>query len=440
MATTTLAVLEQRLSEQIGDYISELTTTNITTNTSILSTGFKTFSDAEDDAFNDWHVYLNTTANPTVERKVSDYVDTSGTITVFGANLAAESTARAVNLQRFPRTSKVNAIKDALREIYPVLYEYITDTTLVASNILPNSSFEDWAQTTYPDEYTKSATVTLVKTTTAGLIRGDAASCKATAGAATDYFHISSKNYPRLLDLQGHTVSFKAWAYPEEANDASIVIYTVSNDGSTTQTLTSTSTNAAGVWTLLELTEQAINGDLDYLELRFYIKTNAKYVYFDATRLIGLSGYEYLLPTDLALGSIKRVSIQTAGSSDDPCDDIHPRKWESIAGWSIVRDGSSRFIRLPYLFGKPYRIKLEGITPFTDPSADTSTITIEAERVNLIVALAKYKFYSIYAQPASSEDTNRYKSLAYEAFAEYQRLKPSLRMPMQSGLASLPVY
>ena len=56
MGTTTLATIDQRLSEAIDDFIELDTTTNLSTNNYIVATGLNEYDDGSDDAFNNWWV------------------------------------------------------------------------------------------------------------------------------------------------------------------------------------------------------------------------------------------------------------------------------------------------------------------------------------------------------------------------------------------------
>jgi len=60
--------------------------------------------------------------------------------------------------------------------------------------------------------------------------------------------------------------------------------------------------------------------------------------------------------------------------------------------------------------------------------ADTDTIELENEKVNLLIAYAKYKLYQMVEGPVSSQDTRRYETNSGKAYGEYMRLLPKLRM------------
>ena len=424
--TTTLLALEELFSESIGDWLEFDTTTNITTNTSIVSTTLNQYDDGENDHFNNWWVYITEGNNVGVHRKISDYATSGGILTVYGANLSAEAGAVTCRLHRYNRDTKVNAINRAIERIYPALHKKLDDMTLITDNALPDGSFESWSSTTALTHYTASA-ITFAQTSTGGLVRNGTYSVKATAGATDDYYYISSDSYPRLLDLMGRTINFKCWAYPEVADDTTIVIYTLQADG-TAQTLTSTTSCPAGQWTLIELESQALNDDLVEIQFRFYVATDTKYAYFDDARVIGRSIREYLLPDDFVLGHVSQVLVQTSGYSDEPCDDLLPVHWD-WQNHSIYNDGTNVFLRLKEYNTSAHRIRLRGYKPLETLSADTDTITLEAHRIPLLIAQAKVIFWELEETPVAINDVARFQFKANQAKNDLNDLFPRLSMP-----------
>lgn len=345
--STTLATLRQRTMESISDFIEVAVTTAIAASTSVISTNLNEYDGGADDYFNNWYCYITNENNAGVERQVSDYATSTGTLTVRGANLTSDGANLAtIWVCRHSVLQKIDkAINRAIEELYPSLHKRLDDLTLITGNILPNASFEDWASSSYPDFYGVT-NATAAETTTAGLIRGQRGTTSAlvTASAADGYVYISSDNYPRLLDLMGHDVDFYAWAYPSAADDAFLTIYTVSNDGSTTQTLSSTTSCPASVFTRLELEDQTLNDDLEEIQIRFRVHTNGETCYFDDAVVCGKNLYEYLLPDNFQNGSVDQVYRQTEGYSDDVAAyDLHPRKWQS-EGFSIIDDGTYKYL------------------------------------------------------------------------------------------------
>ncbi len=424
--TTTAAILEQRLSEQIGDWLEFDTTTGHITGVTITSTELTAYDSGQNDYFNDWWLYITEGDNAAIQRQVSDYATSGGVLTVRGANLTTANAAITCRLHRYNRDLYIRAFNDTNRELSSYLFKRLDVAELVAGNILPNSHFRDWAATTAPDKYAMiDSNITAVAETGAGNCRGGGKSMKATTGAsgAGKYVYITSNSYPRLLDLMGKTVSFYCWAKPDTANDATIEIYTLQASGvSTAQTLTSTTLCPINYFTLLKLENQALNDDLVEIQFRFKVATLSKNVYFDHARVIGGDVSEYLLPTDFKNGSISQVDIQSSGYSDETCDDLLPEDWSPVYAWDIIDDGTDKFLRLNEYWTTPNLIRLRGKTPLSAVSAFTSTIEIDGDLINRYIAYAKYKLYQMIEGPVAVRDIGRYETESAKAYNEYLRL------------------
>ncbi len=439
--TTLTSVLEQRLSESVGDYIEVIVTTAINADNLVVSTNLNAYDYGEDDYFIDWWCYITDKANLTVNRQVSDYATSTGQLTLRGATLIDDvANLATIRLHRYNRDLYINAINDAARELYPsALHKKLDVIELSTGDWLQNSHFRDWASSSNPDKWATVAG-TLMATTTAGLYRGGAKSMKVTAGGAADYAYQTSDTNTRLLDLMGTTVHGFAWAYPEVANDATIMIYTQQADG-TEQTESSTTSCPADEWTLLTLKNVTLNDDLVDVQFRLYIATNLKYVYFDHARLTGKKIYEYLMPTDFRNGHVSRYFLQADSYSAEFVDDIHPRSWQELFGCTLVEEYDDEFFRInPSEYSAGKLLRLTGHTPLETVSAYTSTVSLDGEQVNLLIAYAKYKLYQAIEGPVSSKDVVRYERESAKAYAEYKRLKPALGMTIPSGSMRLPVY
>lgn len=427
--TTTLSSLEQLLSEAIGDYLSFDTSSNITTGSTgkIVATTLANYDGNANDYFNDWWAYITEGNNSGKNKRVFDYLTTANTLKVRGGALAAESSAVTVSLHKFDRRNKIKALNRAIEQLYPSLYKKLDNLTLITGNIMPDASFEWWTSAS-AHKFLSTSNATLAKTTTAGLYRGNRGqtSMKVTAGAANGYAYISSNTYPRLLDLMDNTVDFYCWAYPSVANDAAIVIYTIQADG-TAQTLTSTTTCPATKWTKLELEDQDINDDIVEIQIRFKVVTNAANCYFDDCIVCGKYLREYLLPEDFQDGHVSQVHIQTEGYSDEPAYDINPREWEK-AEFDIIHDGTYKYIQLKDYYEIYNRMRLIGYTPLETLTADTDTISLDGEKLNLIIAQAAYNLYQMERGTVAAEVKSRYnEEMAYWA-AMVREYKSTLTM------------
>jgi hypothetical protein len=437
MGLTTLATLIEKMSQQIGDWLEVTTTTNIAGgNTNVISTELNQYDKGTDDYFSEpsYWCYIDGVANAGVLRQVSDYVTTTGTLTLRGANLAAESAAVNIRLFRYSRTDYVRCLNDTILEKYPETFLYLDNRDLITGNILPPFN---WATTSTLDIYTKP-TGTLLKNTNGAYIWRGSSSAKVTASGADDYLYISSDNYNRLLDLMDKEVDFKCWVYPEVANDVFLTIYTVKKDG-IAQTLNSTTTTYAGKKCLIELEDQSINDDIEHFEARLRVHTAAKYSYFDMPRLIGGEVHEYLLPQDFQDGDVSEVHIQVSGHSDDMCDDLMPTHWQQVFNAKVRNDGTYNYLYLPDSYSSNRQIRLIGHKPLETLSADADTISLDQEHIRPLLAYASYLLFERQKEGVSSEDIGRIISAAAYWLGKYNmlsKLNPKKRVYMH--LPSIP--
>ena len=188
MSTTTWGTAREELSRELG-FLSFGTTTDITTDNSIVSTNLADDYD-QPDYFNSWFVLIRGTKNDEVPRRVTDYVATSGTLTVAGAVLAAESGSVTCELYKFRPKAIRDAFNRARQNVFPHVAvvrdhrtivtgqrqrRYTLPTTLrgkpinvylgnrvpaksIAENLLTDPGFEDWSSATALANYTLTGT------------------------------------------------------------------------------------------------------------------------------------------------------------------------------------------------------------------------------------------------------------------------------------------
>ena len=327
------------------------------------------------------------------------------------------------------------AINNAARELYPTyLFRRVTDETLITGNALPNAHFEDWTSSSYPDFWTVSVVTAAEENT---IIRGATSSIKLTSSAA-GYAYCSEVEYPQLLDLMGITVTFKCWVLSDYATEARLGIYTKQADG-TEQTTYSSYHSGGGEWELLEIEDYALNDDLVEIQFRLCMAGNqsSKTAYFDNARVTGKDFYAYLLPKTFQTGHITQVWEQVTGYSDDICDDVKSshNAFAETFGWNIITgDDGYKYLRLPYILSSERKLRLVGEAPLEDTlSSDTDTMTIEGERVNLLLAYAAYLLYEMQRGVASGQSKDFYnQEIAYWG-GKTERLKRTLKMTKPSG-------
>lgn len=321
-----------------------------------------------------------------------------------------------------------DAINSAARETYPILHRRVDNTELITGNILPPFI---WTSTTALSVYS-ATNAALEKTTTAGLFRNGDSSAKVTVNAAEGYLSINSDTYGRLLDLKGQTITGKVWAEPQNANDAFLTIAYEDADASET-TSSSTTTCPASVMTLLSKGSLAIPSATTKIGFRMRVHSQDAYAYFDPPRVTGSAVYEYMLPDDFQSGDVKQVWIQTTGSSDDICDDLHPEYGEEVFGWGIVDDGTYKYLRMPYLSSKK-RLRLVGYSTLEDDlSASTDTMTIDDRYIPVLLNYAAFSLYEKEKGIVSSDSRDRYTQEMTYWLNKYEMLIRKNRMSRIPG-------
>ena len=409
MGTTTLASLEQELSENIGDRLSVPTSTNITTDNSVICSTLNQYDGGQDEYFNGWWCFIDGTNNANVLREISDYATATGTLTVRGAALSAETGSVTVTLHRYDRAKKIIAIQRAIDYVFPAIFVPVDDFSLSSGNILPDGSFEWWPTSSTLTFYTAKSNVSIAKNTTAGQYRGVRGSTSATVTAtgASGYMSIHSDEYPRLLDLMGKNASIYVWASPQTADDAVMTLYTKTAAG-TAQTLSTTTASPAGEFTRLKLENQSVSDDLVEVEVRFTVTTSGQYCYFDDAIVVAGNLKEYVVPFGLQPnGHISQAMVQADGYSDQPSYDIRPKSYESYQ-FRVVNDGTYDYLRLKDTPTNNRTIRLRGYKPLNEVSAETDTIEIDGPKLDPIVFKAAELLYRLVQGPVSSEDKSRY--------------------------------
>ena len=433
MATTDALTLNELLSKSLGDWIALPTSANIAVNTTIRAEGLNQYDGGRDDYFTDWWLYITDKGNAGVDRRIRNYYTSNATCNVFGAALSADAAVNAnIRVHRYSYSQKQVAINTAIKDIYPILHRRLDLLELRSGDILPNSHFRDWAVSTVPDKWALGG-VTAAANTSGGFYWGGSKSVKIIPVVANDYLYCSHVQYPRLLDLSGKSVSFRAVAQANTANTPMLRIFTANVSGAT-QTLDSVTTALANNATLITLTDQTLHGDLVNVSFMLVSKIAASHTFFDNVRVTGLQTQEYLLPTEFKHGGLSRVYIQ----SDGDCNTIFPRAWDEIIGWQVMDDGTDKYLRLPSVYSNDRYLRLVGLAPLETVSAGADTISLGAPDTDLLIALAKYKLYQITGEPASAHDDSRFMTKEAKAYMEYQQLLPKLRMGIPSRVMQIP--
>lgn len=436
--STTLAVLRQRMSEDMGDWLSSTVTTALAAGTTVLDTTLANVEGGDiTDHFNNQYVLVTSGANSVAagtvvpQRRISDY--TANALVITGGNWVTDGTVKSTyEIHKINPAEKLRAINSAARELYPTLHRRIIDRSVVTGNVLPD--FNWWTTAAAHKFYSTSASAAIARTANSTqFTRGERYCAKLTASSTNQYMYIDSDTLPSLLDLQGQSVSLYCWVSTSVEDDAYIRIVTTQADG-TTQTLTSTTTCDDGEEVLLELENQTLNTDLTNVSIQFLVKVSGTVAYFTAPRLIGKKDvYDYLLPELLQDGSVRQVRLQTTGYSTNPCDDIGLVDWAEMFGWKPVTidiaGTNYKALRIPYYHPHERRLELTGIAPLEDNlSADTDTMDIDDPKTEALTAWANMLVYEQRRGVVSASTTDKYNSELNYWRSRAEELKRKHRM------------
>lgn len=130
-STSTVDTILPEYARRLGAYAGSFsTTTNITTNTSVVSTGLTDRGFTADDILNDFFIRITSGENDNKIRRISDYTGSSGTITVTGTNLAAEDSAETFEIYRYDPNLLLDTLQSGAQSAFPSLYVEVNDRNI----------------------------------------------------------------------------------------------------------------------------------------------------------------------------------------------------------------------------------------------------------------------------------------------------------------------
>ena len=374
MATTTRLVLEQRVSEALGDYYP-LTTSSAGNagGTTLISTTFQDLPGGNDnDAFENWYAHITSGTDTGNVRRASTYVQSTNTLTVSRAYSAQIATSVTLVLHRHDPSDYWRCISRALEELYPHLYLPIRDETLVVDDLLSNSDFETFAAGVHTGWAVGGAGASVAQSATILRHGADAAAITAGAGAAAQYTQSVTVNTNQMT---GKAVHFKMWVYATAASTARVRI---NYDGTTY--FSSAYHTGADQWELLEATGTLPTAAT---QVQAVCEVAASGVgRFDAGWLSIAPVYRYTLPT--ALLRLHRIEQQD--------DELHPDRLYIPAA----------------AFQRGLRLRLVGKGLLARPATDTATTEIGEPEVNVVVEYATMLMCELLAGRAAQTQRDRY--------------------------------
>ena len=139
-STSTVDTILPEYARRLGAYTGSFsTTTTVTTNTSVVSTGLTDRGFTVDDTLNDFYIRITSGNNDNEIRRISDFTGSSGTITVTGTNLTADSgTGTTFEIYRYDPNLLLDTLQSGAQSAFPSLYVEVNDrnTTLGGSQQL----------------------------------------------------------------------------------------------------------------------------------------------------------------------------------------------------------------------------------------------------------------------------------------------------------------
>ena len=386
MPTTAWSTMRQDILRPLG-LITGSTTTNISNgNVNVLDTKLTKRFPVDDYFNNRWYVHLTTTSGDNAGdiRRVTDYVQSSGTITGGGANWAAnESGSINFELSSFHPDDVKDAYNEAREIVFPDIsmvrdietivtglnqYTYTLPSTIrrvdrvyrgnrrnadSGDNLLLNGDFEDWTSATSPDYWsvTGSGASMNQEAQTSNpenyaVLHGDN-SLRLVVPGSTAVTLVQT--YDSTLDrytavaTQGMEANVSAWVYATVASRVSLTI-----DGAV-----QSDTHGGTGWELLKGSQ---------------ILTQT-----DTEAAVGLS-----ITSGSAMAVFVDEAWMTLGQSemiDVPYSEL--RNWDHVPPAEGASNGG--VIRFQETLPDKYRIRIVGRDLLTAASTDAGTVEIDGE-------------------------------------------------------------
>ena len=407
MPTDTLINIVSDINRKLGVYETFATTTNITTDTSVVSTTLRNLGYDADDMLNGKWVMIAGTANDEVSRYISDYTASSGTISVRGTALAAESGSMTCYVFADRWGAFVEAVREAriyafpylfsrvIKEVVPTGYDqyklrlpgstfigppdhvYVSSILDVGTgsggykqNILRardpgfetvGESGSSWEATNFTHAYLVNDT-DLTPADNYVVLTGTKSAALRTNGGSSDATlvnDISSVDSPAGDDwsivARGQELNVTCWVYCKTASRVRLRI----NDGAT-----------------------VTNGD-------FHTGTGWEKITVGATIGAAVTTLQIILVDDVndATLTFYADNIVATLGPQEPAEDVYPelRGWRFIPPYTSDSDGYLLFDeKLP----KESVLRIEGRTYLTDMTADSGTTEVDEDEEKLLVEFA----------------------------------------------------
>lgn len=383
MPTTTWATMRQDILRPLG-LITGSTTTNISSgNANVLDTKLTDRFPVDDYFNNRFFVHITSGNNLNKVRRVTDYTQSSGTLTAAGANWSAESGSVTFELSNIHPDDVKEAYDEAREIVFPNIsiirdletivtgldqYTYTVPSTIRLidrvyrgnrrnadsnDNLLLNGDFEDWSSTTACDNWSVTgggASMNQEAQThnpeNYAVLHGDNSLRlvvpDSTAVTLVQTFDSTSSNYTAVA-TQGVEANLGAWVYCTTASRVSLTI-----DGAV-----QSETHGGTGWEWMKGSQITTQNDTEFQVGLSISSGGAIAVYVDEVWL--------------SLGQSEITEIPY----------LELRNWDYVPPVAGASNGG--ILRFQEHLPDKYRIRIVGRDILTAASADSTTIEIDGE-------------------------------------------------------------
>lgn len=399
MATTARSAIRRLLSEFVGDH-RELSSTSAGNAgaTTVVATEFANLTE-DNGGIQGW--IMPTTGNNDLEvRRIlagsSGYTASTTTATVNFKFTNQFANSVTFELHTVDPAYKHNAIDRAIESLFPDLYVYIRDESLVVDNLLLNQDFETFSGGSFTN-WTNIGTPALAAETSRVIHGTNSVAIVPTNGTASIQQNLFTS--VNISEIQGRTLRFAGWIW---ASAASAGRLRVTFDGTTF-------TNGAfhggdEEWEGPNLTfvDALVPANATEMTCRCEISAVTT-VFFDAVHAyVGPPVTKYTLPTTIR----RLMSVQVQAE--------------------MTRPNGNYFDLSENVAPSPGHIlRLIGQDTLTLPTTDSSTVEIDGNQVELLVARAA----EILARAEFARTRDPFwQEIEQKGIDEVQRLMPRARM------------
>mgnify|MGYP003136072239 CR=1 FL=1 len=382
MPTTTWSTARVDILRPLG-VVEAATTTNITTNTSVISTNLADDYPV-DDTFIGWYCMLlndvdgSTSVNNGKVRRVTDYTASSGTLTIAGANLSAEDEASNFILSRWNPDHVKSWFNRVRQNLFPqiaimrdhqplvtgqVQRRFELPTTLrskplqvlmgewpsagsLAENEITDPGFENWSSTTALSSWTLSGT-------------GSSVNQEQETTGPSNYGVFRDDNSARILNNASDETTLLQTVTPSVATQRmkahlGVAVYNTQTAASVTARIASTDSSAHGGTGWEILTADATLGEV-------------------TTASVGVA-----IGTATAFSTFVDEAILIVGQSEG----IVPY-WEPLSNYDwvppVAGGSNNGFIEFPYDLPSHQVLRIMARDMLSSVSADTDTFEVDGE-------------------------------------------------------------